>query len=303
MNQILGDSTPIQSHDANPLSIGQAVREAIIAEASAIKLGNVHPTAAFRDMNYSHFVKAANVIGKQIDTSLHWPIGRVVHACTCAMMQEVGCNTSLGTILLIVPLASLFARSTRYEIDSRGCENQLSNDLIRVIREIDCEESEWIYEAIRVANPGGLGSSVEHDVRGVSLPCVWEAMNVAASYDDVALQMTNGYAQVISIANRMRGFVRNGASLGDAIRRGQVELLASRPDSLIVRKLGKDQAMKITERARRLVAEHRYGSDSFEAAWHDLDNDMRDSLHRNNPGTTADLLAAAIFLTFCIPQH
>lgn len=290
-----GDTSEAGGHSRGN-SVGDLVRRAIVAEASSIKLGNVHPNASFRDMTYGHFVNAAGVLGEQIDSTLHLPIGQMVHACTTAMMDQIGRNTSLGTILLLVPLAKLCHTCPIAVRASDRDDRWMSDELMRMIHQMDHAESAWIYDSIRIANPGGLGKRPEHDVHSSELPCVWQAMQTASDYDDVAMQWTNGYAEVLASERRLRQLVHQGFSIEAAIRREQLTVLASRPDSLIARKLGCDHAAAIMMRVQKLLASHTYGSFAFEHAWSELDRDMRDTNHRNNPGTTADLLAATAFL-------
>ncbi|MFO0086844.1 MAG: triphosphoribosyl-dephospho-CoA synthase, partial [Pirellula sp.] len=56
-------------------SVGQQIQAAILMEASTIKIGNVHPNASFVDMEYEHFVHAADAIGRSIDRCLADPSG------------------------------------------------------------------------------------------------------------------------------------------------------------------------------------------------------------------------------------
>jgi triphosphoribosyl-dephospho-CoA synthetase len=82
----------------------------------------------------------------------------------------------------------------------------------------------------------------------------------------------------------------------DAVRQIQLELLSERADSLIARKRGIEYAREIQSRAKSVLHSGDYGSPRFESAWLELDHDMRDGNHRGNPGTVADLIAAALFL-------
>ena len=65
-------------------------------------------------------------------------------------------------------------------------------------------------------------------------------------------------------------------------------LLAAVPDTLIARKLGRDEAERISRRA----AEVRRGGPREIAAF---DAELRDARNTRNPGTTADLTCASLF--------
>ena len=64
---------------------------------------------------------------------------------------------------------------------------------------------------------------------------------------------------------------------------------------MIVRKCGADVAKEAGRRAQRAL-EAADDEDAYLAALADLDFWLRSDGHRRNPGTTADLLAAALFV-------
>ena len=86
------------------MTVGNRVRIAIETECSAIKAGNVHPQASFRDLNHAHFVCAAKAIGESVDICNSQSVGDIVLQSVQAMIRSAGTNTSLWTILLMAPL-------------------------------------------------------------------------------------------------------------------------------------------------------------------------------------------------------
>ena len=86
-------------------SVGLRIQIAIETECSARKAGNVHPQASFENLSHRHFVVAAKAIGERFDQCIGQPVGQIVLHSVRAMMDAVGTNTSLGTILLMAPLA------------------------------------------------------------------------------------------------------------------------------------------------------------------------------------------------------
>jgi triphosphoribosyl-dephospho-CoA synthase len=72
-------------------------------------------------------------------------------------------------------------------------------------------------------------------------------------------------------------------------------LLARHPDSLIVRKHGMEQAREVSRRAAALLDTG--WPDHEPAPWQCTEFDLwlRDSARRFNPGTTADLVTAALY--------
>jgi triphosphoribosyl-dephospho-CoA synthase len=269
---------------------GERATRSILAEATAIKAGNVHPLAPFTDMSHTHFVAAAHAIGQAIDAHAESGIGQTVWSCTRAMLDAVAVNTSLGTILLLVPLAKLESVSNSDGVEA--IDGSTIQKLLDGTTRIDCQ---WIYESIRMVHPGGLGRSDQSDINGPAPSSIVQAMQIAASRDDVALQYTNGFREVLAISCELQSKHDLGMDEGHAIRALQIELLAQRPDSLIVRKHGADAGLEVQRRAARVLEAGAYGSPPFEHAWSEFDEFLRASNQRRNPGTSADLIAAALY--------
>ena len=270
------------------LTIGQRVCRAILEEASSIKAGNVHPVASFSNMHYRDFQLASEAIGKAIDASIQTrSLGTIVLASVQAMVHTVSVNTSLGTILLMAPMTLCPAVWN---------PQSFPESVSRVIQESTPEDCQKIYEAIRIANPGGLGIVESKDVAQAAPVSILQAMQQAASWDDVALQYANGYQQVTQWTLRLIDLSSQHAKRSDAIRQLQIEILASRPDSLIVRKSGTAVGKQVQDRAADVLQSGPYASPTFEAAWRNFDEYLREDGHRKNPGTIADLIAATVFL-------
>jgi triphosphoribosyl-dephospho-CoA synthase len=73
-------------------------------------------------------------------------------------------------------------------------------------------------------------------------------------------------------------------------------MLAADPDSLISRKNGQPEAVRVQSLARGVDLDD---PESYEA----FDSFLRDSTHRLNPGTTADLIAAGLYLLLRSPPN
>jgi len=73
-------------------------------------------------------------------------------------------------------------------------------------------------------------------------------------------------------------------------------LLASREDTHIVRRAGAELATQVTSGARDVLTAGGVRTPSGRRAVEQFDARLRDEHHRANPGTTADLTAAAVFV-------
>ena len=81
-----------------------------------------------------------------------------------------------------------------------------------------------------------------------------------------------------------------------AIVQAYLTILARVPDTLIVRKRGGDMACQVSRWADEVLAVGGVFTAQGRKALAELDCALRDERHTLNPGTTADLTTAAIFL-------
>jgi triphosphoribosyl-dephospho-CoA synthase len=72
--------------------------------------------------------------------------------------------------------------------------------------------------------------------------------------------------------------------------------MSRHPDSLIARKCGSTVAKESASRAAQVLDTGQPGDESYLDALSDLDFWLRSDHHRKNPGTTADLIAAGLFV-------
>jgi triphosphoribosyl-dephospho-CoA synthase len=80
----------------------------------------------------------------------------------------------------------------------------------------------------------------------------------------------------------------DGLAVRDAIVELHLRLLAHTPDTLIARKAGADAAARVSAGAREVLAGRRT-LESFDAS-------LRTEGNKLNPGTTADLVTATVFV-------
>ncbi len=280
-----GATTEQAIASAPPLTLGGQVTLACLWEATAPKPGNVYRGADFEDLTYADFVTSAAVAGPAIEQTIRESVGRAVFEAVAATQAAVATNTNLGLMLLMGPLAAVEGNDVTEEA------------VLGVLDRLDAEDTRWVYEAIRAAAPGGLGEAAEADVRdaapGEPLRAV---MALAADRDLVARQYANGFAEVRRLAERIGDMAEAGAPLSDAIVDAFVEQLAECPDTLIERKLGREAAAAASGRASQVVESKRRGAEAYKSALADLDFWLRSDGHRRNPGATADLIGAALFV-------
>lgn len=267
------------------LSIGQCATLACLLEAAAPKVGNVHRGADFDDLTFTDFAVSAVAIAAAMQTAESTGVGRAVLDAITATRTVVTTNTNLGMVLLLAPLAAV-PQSMR--LSSEAVDGVLQN-----LTPTDCR---LVYEAIRCARPGGLGQVESMDVANEAPADLLVAMQAAASRDLVAEQFVTGFRQVLNdllpaiVAARERGW-----SLTDAIVHTHLTAIAQSGDSLINRKCGPAIAEKAKTIANQVLTAGEPGDENYFAALADFDFWLRSDGNRRNPGTTADLIAAALF--------
>lgn len=269
------------------LSVGTAASLACVWEVSAPKPGNVHRDADFADATYMDFIQSAVVVGPILEKVAELGVGRTVLEAVRATRDTVGTNTNLGTLLLLAPLAAV----------SDG--TPLAHGIGGVLNRLRFDDTRDVYEAIRISSAGGLGRADEADVHGDAPPNLQlvEAMRLAADRDLVARQYTNQFADVF---NGAAAWIQAGLArewpLFTAIVHAHLRQLANEPDSLILRKCGSQVAAESRDRAASVVAAGLPGDATYETAVAEFDAWLRADGHRRNPGTTADLIAAGLFV-------
>ncbi len=282
--------------------IHEAVRIACVMEAAAPKLGNVHPGASFADMRFEHFVASASAISECFRDTPNVGVGEQVLSSVQQMRSACQTNTHLGTILLLAPLASAI----------HCCKQRSSGTLADLKAEIDAtltglmpQDCANVYEAIQLTRPGGLGSTDQADVSEQPPDSLVDAMRLAPRHDSVAQQYVNGFADIFDgVLPCLESQMRDRDPL-QAITLTQLDWLAEHLDGLIVRKAGEQVAQDI--RARTAGVRNYYQELPVDSRpklsntseWQKLDASMRCPANRLNPGTTADLIAAALFVRLC----
>jgi triphosphoribosyl-dephospho-CoA synthase len=268
------------------LSIGQCASLACILECTAPKPGNVHRGADFEDVTYPDFVISAVAIGPAMErTASGGGVGRAILDAVRATREAVGTNTNLGTVLLLAPLAAV------------PRDVPLADGIGDVLSRLDAGDARDVYAAIRLARPGGLGTVAASDVSAEPPADLIAAMRLAADRDRVARQYATGFADVLStVAPWLREGIGQGWTLSDAIVQAFIRSIAAWGDSLIARKCGPEVAARAADQAAAVLAVGGPGDNDYHAALADFDFWLRSDGHRRNPGTTADLIAAGLFV-------
>jgi triphosphoribosyl-dephospho-CoA synthase len=122
------------------------------------------------------------------------------------------------------------------------------------------------------------------------------AMRLAQNRDMVARQYASNFQDVFETVVPCLMAALETLPLSAAIVHLHLELLSRFPDSLIARRRGIDVARRAGDMAATVLAAGRPGDEAYLRGLADLDFWLRSDGHARNPGTTADLVAAGLFV-------
>ena len=253
-------------------------------EVLSPKPGNVSPGSEFANASVTDFLKSAHAIAPMLATASERSLGATVLEAIRATRNVVNHNTNLGIVLLLAPLAAV------------PRDQSLKSGISVVLNSTTVEDSRLVYEAIRTAQPSGLGEAGEQDLNDEPTLNLLECMKLAADRDLIAAQYVSGFHDVLTRGqNYLLECSQRTVSQPQQISMLAVRLLAEFGDSLIARKCGVEMSNVVREKARSLL-------DSGWPMQHDtaiqfaaFDAFLRGDGNRRNPGTTADLVATILF--------
>ena len=265
------------------MTLAEQIELVCLMEATARKPGNVHPAAAFSDLRYDDFVRAAKAIAKPLAAVREVGLGRAIFNAVKATRAATGTNVNLGIVFLLAPLAAV-PDGVPLE---QGIRHVLSGTTV--------EDAEQVYAAIRLAQPGGMGETSSQDVRERPTVTLRDAMAFAADRDRIAEQYITDFDLVFKARAKLEELPVFLEHWETAIVTLHVWMISNWTDTLIGRKCGKEIAEQASVRAGELIDSVRMDGHFMPEQVVDFDNWLRADGHRRNPGTTADLIAATLF--------
>jgi len=269
-------------------SVARAIRSACITELTALKPGNVGMHSEGHGMVLDDFICSAYAIAPVLSVS-GLSVGERILAAIQATRKVAGCNTNLGIVLLCAPLA--------HAALNLNPGQSLRDALGETLLALDENDTRLTYEAIRLAEPAGLGAVAQHDVHASEPDAtLLQVMQAAQSYDRIAQQYTSNYADIFDIAlPRLHEGIERWHNEEWAMVSTYLGLLASFPDTHVKRKYGLRLAQDVSIRAKYLdhmllrekdTPQHMTGPLMY------FDTELKQQ--GINPGTSADLTVAAL---------
>ncbi len=310
--------------------IARCAQLAMLLEVSASpKPGNVDREHNYPDTCFEHFVASSVSVYPVLELAARSRsgIGALIRSAVCeSSTWQKGGNTHFGAFLLLIPL-SMAAGAL---FDSHGkAYYKLSPDEFEAlaahahtfVRATDCEDAVEFYRAFDMAevrvnsvdefNLGDPESTAELREQGVTL---YELMDIARGYDLIANEWTSGFGRCLEGAKSITEFMQaqnpeaensvlncSGTGINEAIVYTFLKLLSRHRDTFIQTKFDKDTADYVSSRAGEILSAWERPSGhmtrDFAAllpAVQEFDSELLKK--RINPGSTADIVIAGIFI-------
>lgn len=298
--------------------ISQCLQLAIMLEVSAKKPGNVNFTSSFEGTRVEHFLASAVAAGSSFQEAAYRGIsvmekrleigkvglGELIKTCAVDVNAwQKGGNTILGTVMLFVPIAvaaGITPMQEGYILDF----SKLRKNIDLVVKSTTALDSVHLYEAVDIASPSGLGDAPDLDVTNPASKerllkenvGLFEVFKIAQRYDDICYEWVNNYPITFDLAYPYLMKQFESKSLNTAVVHTFLKILSKRPDTFVARKVGKQKALEVSYEAKAILALGGLDTPEGKKRLTEFDRKLRSSGNSCNPGTTADLTAAALAL-------
>ena len=299
--------------------VGRCASLAALLEVSAYpKPGNVHRLRDFPDTKYEHFLTGSVSLGSRIreiagkgdrigNGSRKWSelsVGEYILDSVKDMMDwQSGGNVHLGIILLFSPLAAAAGSVMKEGVVDL---EELRSALDEVISGATPLDSVNIYRAIdKAMSKENLGDVDQLDVKDTSslnrildeelTPL--DIFNECQARDAICNEWVTGFNVTFTEGYPfLRKRLDEGASINEATVDTFLKTLSEHPDSLIQRKRGREDAIAVSEKAKEIIQAGGAATEVGMKMIQRFDDELREENGSMNPGTTADLTAASLFL-------
>jgi triphosphoribosyl-dephospho-CoA synthase len=272
----------------------EAYVNACLLELKSLKPGNVGVHGDGHGMTLQQFIDSAMASSSALFDPTLESVGQRILQAVSDTRRSVGDNTNLGIILLVAPIAHALVINCTHGLEQSTDLQVLTAE---VLNQLTIEDAIDAYQAIQTAQPGGMGEVDDHDVSDTPTITLRQAMEISAPYDRIAYQFHTNYKDI---------FDHNLPVYWQYLEKWQKQHWAAtavflsqwvrEPDTLIIRKKGLLKAKQISDMIAPLT-EQVLASDDPQLVEDELlalDRDLKSKAI--NPGTTADITVASLFV-------
>jgi triphosphoribosyl-dephospho-CoA synthase len=291
---------------------------AVLLEASAHKPGNVSVVTDFEKTRYEHFLASAVAARSSFDQAakqgiaVHYGevcaasvgVGQIIKECVTNIDSwQHGGNTLLGTVILLVPIAVAGGMT----LAEGGFEASRLRRNVKIVAESTTpKDAVSVYEAMKIAKPSGLGSAPKFDINDPTSTrrileqkvALFEVFQIAEKYDTICSEWIHNYPVTFELAYpHFTQHIAEGDDLNQAIIHTFLQVLAKCPDTFIARKTSLEKAKEVSAEAARILGAGGLETADGRRRLAEFDAKLRESSNLLNPGTTADIVAAALSIS------
>lgn len=230
-------------------------------------------------------------------------LGQLIKDCVAEIdTWQHGGNTLLGTIILLSPIAAAAGMTS---VGKGFNLRRLRKSLKLVVESTTPVDAVNLYEAIKIAHPGGLGKAPALDVNDPTSEAkilrenvsLFQVFKIAEKYNTICSEWVNKYPVTFDLAYpSLSEQLNQGVDLNVAIIQTFLDVLAKVPDTFIARKVGLEKAQEISVEASEILSLGGLKTSNGKKSLRRFDRQLRRSSNLLNPGTTADVIGAALAL-------
>jgi len=262
----------------------------LLEVAGTPKPGNVDRHRDLDDLRFEKFMAGAVGARTGLERAAHGEaVGAAFERAVAGMAAQQGGNTQFGCLLLLVPLTTAAANGSltpggvRSVVESTTVDDAVG--FYRAFEHVDVAVGDPPAEADDLDVRRGSDAAKTLRSRGLTLS---DIMALSADPDDRmgdgnAREWVSGFERTFRAADAL---LADEGPIADRTARVFLELLAAEPDTLVAITHGEAVAREVSERAAAV-------GDDLDAA-EELAAEFVDAGY--NPGTTADITAAALFV-------
>ena len=326
--------SPSTGRDGPQGAVDDATLALLVEVAGTPKPGNVDRQRDLADLHFESFLAGAVGARSGLTRAAHGgSVGHAFERAVAGMADRAGTNTQFGCLLLLVPLLRATAAT---DLSPTGVDRVTAATTVddavafyRAFEHVDVAVADPPPDADALDVRRGRAAEPALRERGDSLRDVLALSAKPEAHADVDHAGIDHDASTERIPDRnaqewVEGFPRTFRAAGwiatdtgpvtDRAARAFLGLLATEPDTLVATTHGPAVARKTTARARTVVepgrereatdgaGDRRGGTPPTVAAVHDVDRAEAAALAEAfvdegiNPGTTADLTCAALYV-------
>lgn len=295
----------------DPVFIGKCAQIASVLEVSGHpKPGNVHRTQNFSDMVFEDFLLSGIAIGKTMEKSAakgfdlrdkpeKWQdinLGNLILEAVTETDHWVANNTNLGIIMLLTPICAAAGATHNF--------NNLRSRIHQIMKSTTPQDAVNLYQAINMADAGGMGEQEELDVSSDSSVQklleeninMFSVLEMSSEWDKLSYELTNQMPVTFDLGFPLFAKIKSEYGINQATVQTFLTILSEVPDTLISRKCGEEKAKEVSAHAKSILEEGGILTNKGQQLMEKFDHELIEN--GLNPGTTADFTASSIMIAY-----